>query len=60
MKRNWIFISKGNQDPYINDFARGCGVMTVDSNTFDYDASEDPIVLRGILKKKWIDRKSVV
>ena len=56
MKRNWIFISKGNQDPYINDFARGCGVMTVDSNTFDYDASEDPIVLRGILKKKWMHR----
>jgi len=54
VKRNWIFISKGNQDPYINDFAKGCGVMTVDSNTFDYDASADPIVLRGILKKKWM------
>lgn len=56
MKRNWIFISKGNQDPYINDFARGCGVRTIDSNDFDYDASEDPIVLRGILKKKWMHK----
>ena len=52
----WIFLSKENKDPYINDFARGCGEQTVDSNTFDYDASEDPIVLRGILKKKFMHR----
>ena len=51
---NWIFISKGGEDPYINQFAQGCGVKTVNSDTFDYDASDDPIVLRGILKKKWI------
>ena len=51
---NWIFLSKGNQDPYINEFARGCGTDTVDSNKFVYDQSEDPIVLRGILKKKII------
>ena len=53
---DWIFISKGNKDPYINRFARGCNSSVVDSNTFDYDDSENPIVLRGILKKKWMHR----
>ena len=53
---NWIFISKGGQDPYINDFARGCNSVPVNSDDFDYDSSDDPIVLRGILKKKWIHR----
>lgn len=52
----WIFLSKEKKDPYINDFARGCGEQPVDSNTFDYDASEDPIVLRGILKKKFMHK----
>jgi hypothetical protein len=54
--RNWIFLSKGLEDPYINDFAKGCGVKPVDSNTFDYNSSEDPIVVRGILKKKFIHK----
>ena len=53
---NWIFISKGGQDPYINDFARGCNSVPVNSDDFDYDSSDDPMVLRGILKKKWIHR----
>jgi hypothetical protein len=52
----WIFISKGGEDPYINEFARGCGVIPVNSDAFNYDSSNDPIVLRGILKKKWIHR----
>lgn len=53
---NWIFLSKDLKDPYMNDFAKGCNTKPVDSNTFDYDASEDPIVLRGILKKKFMYR----
>lgn len=53
---NWIFISKGGQDPYINDFARGCNSVPTNSDDFDYDSSDDPMVLRGILKKKWIHR----
>jgi len=53
---NWIFLSKGLEDQYINEFARGCKVDPIDSADFDYDASEDPIVLRGILKKKVIHR----
>src|SRR5210317_34736 len=53
---NWIFLSKGLNDPYINTFAKGCGSNPVDSNTFDYDSSDNPIVLRGILKKKIIHK----
>lgn len=52
----WIFISKGGEDPYMNQFAKGCGSLPVNSDTFNYDDSEDPIVLRGILKKKWIHK----
>ena len=42
-----IFFSKDGQDDYINMFAHGCGSEPVAD--FDYDASTDPIVLRGIL-----------
>ena len=54
--RNWIFVSKGGEDPYVNQFAQGCGVDPINSEKFNYDSSDDPIVLRGILKKKWIHR----
>lgn len=50
----WIFLSKELQDPYINRFAEGCNSTPVNSDTFDFDESSDPIVLRGILKKKII------
>lgn len=53
---DWIFISKGGEDPYINEFARGCNTDVVNSDSFDYDQDEKPIVLRGILKKKWIHK----
>lgn len=53
---DWIFISKNKEDPYINEFARGCNSDSVDSRTFNYDESENPIVLRGILKKKIMHR----
>ena len=51
-----IFLSKGNQDPYINLFANGCNASTVNSDEFVYEDSNDPIVLRGILKKKIIHK----
>jgi hypothetical protein len=55
----WIFVSKGKKDPYINSFRDGAGAngILVDSDTFrykDYEASDSPIVLRGILKKRII------
>ena len=51
-----IFLSKEGQDEYINMFANGCGGQIVDTEKFNYDSSEEPIVLRGILKKKIIHR----
>jgi hypothetical protein len=51
---NWIFLSKDGEDPYINMFARGCGSTPVAD--FDYNYSNNPIVLRGILKHKIMKR----
>jgi hypothetical protein len=49
-----IFLSKGGEDEYINMFAKGCGSKPTTSDDFIYDNSNEPIVLRGILKKKII------
>lgn len=54
--KNWIFLSKGKEDIYINAFAKGCGQEPVDSENFVFTDSKDPIVLRGILKKKIIHK----
>ena len=51
-----IFLSKDGKDPYINMFAQGCGYKITDTNNFNYEDSKDPIVLRGILKKKIMHR----
>lgn len=52
--RNWIYLSKDGQDPYINQFAQGSGFKPTSTENFVYESSNDPIVLRGILKKKII------
>jgi hypothetical protein len=49
---NWIFLSKEGKDEYINMFAMGTGGRIINSDDFNYNDSEDPIVLRGILKHK--------
>lgn len=49
-----IFLSKDGEDEYINMLAKGLGGSPVDK--FDYSASNDPIVLRGILKHKVMKR----
>ena len=51
-----IFLSKDGQDEYINMFANGCGSKITSTEKFNYEESNDPIVLRGILKKKIIHR----
>ncbi len=51
-----IFLSKDGQDEYINMFANGCKSKIISTEKFNYDDSSDPIVLRGILKKKIIHR----
>lgn len=57
-----IFLSKNNQDQYINEMAKGVGSLATSTANFVYESSNDPIVLRGILKKKiikqcWQDRR---
>jgi len=52
----WIFLSKGEEDDYINLFAKGCDSTVIDPVKFVFDGSMDPIVLRGILKKKIIKK----
>jgi hypothetical protein len=47
-----IFLSKDGQDEYINMFAKGCNTPVTSTDNFVYNASNDPIVLRGILKHK--------
>lgn len=53
---DWIFLSKGGQDQYINMLARSAGVTAINTDDFDYGASSAPIVLRGILKHKIMKR----
>jgi hypothetical protein len=52
----WVFLSNDLQDPYINMFADGCSSTPVDPNDFIFEENDDPIVLRGILKKKIIHK----
>lgn len=49
-----IFLSKDGNDEYINMLAQGLGQIPV--SEFDYNASRDPVVLRGILKHKVMKR----
>jgi hypothetical protein len=47
-----IFLSKDGNDEYINMFAKGCNTMPTSTEEFVYESSNEPIVLRGILKHK--------
>lgn len=51
-----IFLSKDGKDPYINMFAAGCSKPVTNTEDFVYESSDEPIMLRGILKKKIIHR----
>lgn len=55
-KNKWIFLSESGQDQYINMFARGCGTDPIDTSCFVYEASQNPVVIRGILKHKLMKR----
>jgi len=49
-----IFLSKNNEDEYVNMFAQGSGTRAINYEKFDYSMSNEPLILRGILKKKLI------
>ena len=51
-----IFLSKEGEDEYINLFASGCKTSPVSTDKFVYTDSQDPIILRGILKHKIMKR----
>ena len=53
---NWLFLSKDGQDEYVNMFAIGTGGRVVSTEDFDFDESNDPMVIRGIMKKKIIQK----
>jgi len=52
MNSNLIFLSKKGEDQYINEMAKGFNTKPTSTEGFNYNDSIDPIVLRGILKKK--------
>lgn len=58
-----IFLSKDGNDRYVNDFAKGCKAKPVSTKDFVYESSNEPIVLRGIMKHKimkqcWHDQRT--
>lgn len=60
---NMIFLSKDGEDEYVNMFAAGCKTKPVSTDDFVYESSNEPIVLRGILKHKimkrcWADNRT--
>jgi hypothetical protein len=53
---NWIFLNKNNSDEYIEMFAAGSNTVPTCLETWHYEDSTDPLVLRGIMKHKIIKR----
>lgn len=51
---NWIFLSKDGEDEYVNMFAIGSKGRVVSTQDFNFEDSSDPLVIRGILKKRII------
>lgn len=47
-----IFLSKDGKDPYINMLAASQGCQPTNTDDFVFENSDEPIVLRGILKHK--------
>jgi len=47
-----ICLSKNGTDEYVNLFAQGANITPTSDKEFDYNASNNPILLRGILKHK--------
>lgn len=52
----WIFLNKNNSDEYMQMFAAGSGTNTTCLETWQYEDSKDPLILRGIMKHKTIKR----
>ena len=58
----WIFLNKKNSDEYIEMFAQGSGTEPTELETWRYEDSNVPLVIRGIMKHKiikqcWADKR---
>jgi hypothetical protein len=51
---NWIYLSKNSDDEYIDMYAHGLGAQSTPLESWNYEDSQDPIMLRGIMKHKII------
>jgi len=51
---NWIYLSKNGDDEYIDMYAQGLGRSSTPLESWRYEDSTDPIMLRGIMKHKII------
>lgn len=54
--KDWVFLSKDGTDDYIEKLAQSCGGKITSTDDFVYEDSNQPIVLRGILKHKIMKR----
>lgn len=54
--RDHIFLDKNSSDEYVQLLAQGAGVATTPLETWQYEHSQAPLVLRGILKQKIMQR----
>jgi hypothetical protein len=57
-----IFLSKNGDDEYIDMYAHGLGVKSTPLETWRYEDSDEPLMLRGIMKHKiikqcWADNR---
>jgi hypothetical protein len=52
----WIFLNKNNSDEYMEMFAAGSQTVPTCLETWNYENSTAPVVLRGIMKHKIIKR----
>ena len=50
----WTFLSKNNQDEYMEMLAHGSGSTPTPLETWQYESSQNTIVVRGIMKHKII------
>ena len=53
---NWVYLSKNGTDEYINAMARADKTIPTSTDDFIFESSQDPIILRGILKHKIMKR----
>ena len=54
--KNFVYLSDQGNDEYINMLAVASGGIITDTRDFDYGQSKQPIVLRGILKYKLMQK----